>query len=189
MKLSESELKEAIKGCMRGDRRSQQSVFENYYGRMLSVAMRYSKNEDLAKDLVQESFIKVFEKVRKYNHQGSFEGWIRRIVVNTSIDYFRKKRHELLVLDDDNSYDGKYGVQEEEADDESIYGQIKPDMVVKAIAQLSPAYKMVFNLYIIEGYSHQEIADELEISVGTSKSNLAKAKQKMKKILLTELNK
>lgn len=188
MKLSGAELKNAIEGSVKGDSRSQELIFRTYYGKMMGVTMRYAKDENLAKDLVQESFIKVFEKVRVYNHQGSFEGWIRRIVVNTAIDHFRKKKKELLVLDEDDSYDGKYGLQTEEEVDDGFYASIKPEMVVKALSQLSPAYKLVFNMYVVEGYSHKEIAEELDINIGTSKSNLAKAKQKLKKILLNNIN-
>lgn len=188
MKLSGAELKNAIEGSVKGDSRSQELIFRTYYGKMMGVTMRYAKDENLAKDLVQESFIKVFEKVRVYNHQGSFEGWIRRIVVNTAIDHFRKKKKELLVLDEDDSYDGKYGLQTEEDVDDGFYASIKPEMVIKALAQLSPAYKLVFNMYVVEGYSHKEIAEELDINIGTSKSNLAKAKQKLKKILLNNIN-
>lgn len=150
--------------------------------------MRYTKEVNLAQDLIQESFIKVFDKIGVYDHKGSFEGWIRRIVVNTTIDYLRKKKHEYLVLDDDESYDGKYGLQTEEETDDSIFATLKPDVVLSAIEELSPAYKTVFNMYVVEGYPHQEIADMLNISVGTSKSNLAKAKMNLRKILLTELN-
>ncbi len=188
MKLSELELKKAIDGCIKGDNRSQEIVFKTYYGKMLSVAMRYTKEVNLAQDLIQESFIKVFDKIGVYDHKGSFEGWIRRIVVNTTIDYLRKKKHEYLVLDDDESYDGKYGLQTEEETDDSIFATLKPDVVLSAIEELSPAYKTVFNMYVVEGYPHQEIADMLNISVGTSKSNLAKAKMNLRKILLTELN-
>jgi len=186
MKLTGADLKAAIEGSVKGDSRSQEKIFRTYYGRMMGVTLRYVNDENLAKDLVQEGFIKVFEKVGIYNQSGAFEGWVRRIIANTAIDYVRKKKRELLVLDDDSSYDGKYGLHTEE-EEENIYSGIKPETIVAALAALSPAYKLVFNMYVIEGYTHKEIAEELNISIGTSKSNLAKAKQKLKKILSLEL--
>src|SRR5690606_33632647 len=102
MKLSGKVLEEVISGCIKGDPKCQERLFQTYYGKMLGVSLRYLKDQDLAKDLLQDSFIKVFDKLKVYNHQGSFEGWIRRIVVNTIIDYFRKKKVEMLLLDEDD---------------------------------------------------------------------------------------
>ncbi|MFT4544125.1 MAG: RNA polymerase sigma-70 factor (ECF subfamily) [Polaribacter sp.] len=183
MQLTNQELQDLIAGSLNNDRRCQQQIYEQFYGKMLSVCMRYTKDLDQGKELVQEGFIKLFGNLHKYKHDGSFEGWVRRIFTNNAIDSFRRKKHQDLVPDDDfrvlNLADDK---DEHEFFDEPEE-TIQPKHVIEAMQQLSPAYQMVFNLYIMENYSHQEISDELGISVGTSKSNLAKARMNMRKIL------
>src|SRR5690606_16019546 len=110
--------------------------------------------------------------------------WIRRIVVNTIIDYFRKKKVEMLLLDEDDHFDGRFQAPEvEESNSNDLASKISPEMVADAMNNLSPAYRTVFNMYVVEGYSHKEIADNLGISVGTSKSNLAKARQRLQQML------
>lgn len=150
--------------------------------------MRYTRDQDVAQDMVQEGFIKVFDKIGKYNFKGSFEGWLRRIVVNTAIDVLRKKKRDLLYLESDGEIDF-FNENEMDDEDESFFNDVPSDLVVKCINELPPAYQMVFNLYVVEEYSHKEISDRLGISVGTSKSNLSKAKVKLKANLLAQLNK
>ena len=184
MKLEQEELEEIIKGCKRQHRLSQQKVYEMFYGKMLPVCNRYAKNSEEAKDILQNGFIKVFEKIDKYNFDGSFGGWVRRLIVNTAIDHYRKHKNEYLIEDESRIADSDHWYEDEAV---TKYEGIKSEDIKEAIEQLSPAYKMVFNLYIMEGYSHQEIADELGVSLGTSKSNLAKAKANVKKILMKKL--
>lgn len=184
MKLEQEELEEIIKGCKRQHRLSQQKVYEMFYGKMLPVCNRYAKNSEEAKDILQNGFIKVFEKIDKYNFDGSFGGWVRRLIVNTAIDHYRKHKNEYLIEDESRIEDSDHWYEDEL---DTKYEGIKSEDIKAAIEQLSPAYKMVFNLYIMEGYSHQEIADELDVSLGTSKSNLAKAKANVKKILMKKL--
>jgi RNA polymerase sigma-70 factor (ECF subfamily) len=176
------EIQDLIDGCIRNDRRSQQRVYEMFYGKMLSVCMRYTNDLDQGKELVQEGFIKLFGNLHKYKNDGSFEGWVRRIFVNNAIDSFRRKKHQDFVPDDDYQVMNLADEKDEHAflDEEE---EITPKDVIAAMQQLSPAYQMVFNLYVMENYSHQEIADQLGISIGTSKSNLAKARMNMKKLL------
>lgn len=171
-----------IRGCIDGDRRSQQRLYEAYYGKMMAVCRRYAKDNDEALDIFQEAFIKVFNNIHKYGDKGSFEGWIRRIMVNTAIDFTRRNKAagqtvELTDRHTDTMSDG------EEEDGDSILGNVSYDELLKCVQNLSPAYKQVFNLYVVDGYQHQEIAEMLNISVGTSKSNLAKAKMNLKKYL------
>ena len=145
--------------------------------------MRYAKNSDEAQDMVQNGFIKVFAKLDVYNFTGSLEGWIRRIMVNTAIDQIRKNKRDPFSIEDDariQNLEEDIPFDVEETEMETV---IKAEKAIKAISELSPAYKMVFNLYVIEGYTHKEIAEYLNISEGTSKSNLAKAKQKLRTIL------
>lgn len=185
MKPEQIELIDLIEGCKKQERKCQQEVYRMLYGKMLAICCRYSRDNDEAKDVLQDGFIKVFEKIEHYNSGGSFEGWVRRIIVNTAIDSYRKKKKEFLIEDEGNIKDQE---EWEDHDDESIYDGLTVNDIVECIQHLSPAYRTVFNLYIMEGYSHQEIADEIGISIGTSKSNLAKAKANVKKLLLKKQN-
>lgn len=177
------QLQELIDGCLQGDRRSQQLVYKMLYGKMKAVCLRYTKDADHAMDVLQEGFIKVFQNMDKYTGQGSFEGWVRRIMVNLSIDNFRKQKHDLVLLGDRQNAED-WEDEPEDEDSEEIEYDFKPNQIIEAMQQLSPAYRTVFNLYVFENYSHQEIADALGINVGTSKSNYAKARKNMKKLLL-----
>ena len=186
--MTDADLHDLINGCAAGNRKSQQQVYEMYYSKMLGVCMRYTKDLDQAKDLLQDGFVKVFSKVGNYNQQGSFEGWIRRIVVNTCIDYFRRNRNDFVLLDSDATLEQLMPVEEEEEEDSDEF-EFKASQVIEAMQKLSPAYRTIFNLYVFENLQHKEIAERLDISVGTSKSNLAKAKRNLKKILLKEFRK
>lgn len=183
MKSENTDISQLIEGCKKNDRTCQRKVYEMMYSKMMSVCMRYCSGKDEAHDILQDGFIKVFEKIRLYNNDGVFEGWVRRIVVNTAIDAIRKKKYEFLT--DDTT---PYQKEEDEDESDSIYSSIKPEDIMSAMQQLSPMYRAVFNLYVMEGFNHQEIADELNISVGTSKSNLFKAKANMKMMLIKKLN-
>ena len=182
-------LQELIQGCLKGDRRSQQVIYKMYFGKMKAVCLRYTKDADHAMDVLQEGFVKVFQNMERYTGSGSFEGWIRRIMVNLAIDHFRKQKHDLVLLGDHQSSENWRDDVEDETSDEGIEYDFKPNQIIEAMQQLSPAYRTVFNLYVFENYTHQDIADALGISVGTSKSNFAKARKNMKKILLTNYGK
>lgn len=185
----EKQMQLLIDGCLKGDRRSQQAVYKLLYGKMKAVCLRYTKDSDQALDVLQEGFIKVFQNMDRYTGVGSFEGWVRRIMVNLSIDRFRKQKNNLLMLNGTTSAeDWADDVEDEENEEEADY-DFKPSQIIEAMQQLSPAYRTVFNLYVFENYTHQDIADALGISVGTSKSNYAKAKRNMKKILLKHYGK
>jgi len=177
---NKEELKEIVDGCIRGKRKFQKRLFEKYYGKMMAICYRYAKDSDEAQDMVQNGFIKVFKKLDVYNFEGSLEGWIRRIMVNTAIDQIRKnKRNPFLIEDVDRAQNVEEDVPFSTEEDE-FYSKLKAKTAIKAISELSPAYRTVFNMYVIEGFTHKEIADYLGISEGTSKSNLAKAKQKLR---------
>lgn len=182
-------LQNLVKGCIQDDRKCQRLLYEMFYGKMMGVCLRYANDADQAKDILQDGFIKVFRNLERYNFSGSFEGWIRRIMVNTAIDYFRKHRssHVLLLPDEQ-------AIEEFEEDSEEAEFELNPidepeftmEDVIAAMQQLSPAYRAVFNLFVMENRSHQDIAEELNISVGTSKSNFSKAKVNVRKILLNK---
>lgn len=162
-----------------------------FYGKMKSVCMRYTRDSDQAMDVLQEGFLKVFNNLEKYTGVGTFEGWIRRIMVNLSIDRYRRLKHDLVLLGEQNDIENWSGGTDEESDEsdenEEIY-DITPEQIIDAMQQLTPAYRTVFNLYVYEDYTHQDIAEALGISVGTSKSNYAKAKKNMKKLLTKNLH-
>lgn len=182
---NQQELQNIIQGCIKGKRKYQQQLFEKYYGKMMGVCMRYARDQDEAQDMVQNGFIKVFEKLSVFNFTGSFEGWVRRIMVNTSIDLIRKNKKNTYAIENEADIvsDEENGIILEEDINELNF---KASKAIEAISNLSAGYKVVFNLYVIEGYTHKEIADFLGISEGTSKSNLAKAKQKLRAYLSAE---
>jgi RNA polymerase sigma-70 factor (ECF subfamily) len=184
-------LQALIDGCLKGDRRSQQAIHKMFYGKMKAVCMRYTRDSDQAMDVLQEGFLKVFNNLDKYTGVGTFEGWMRRIMVNLSIDRYRRLKHDLVLLSEQNDIENWGGETDDETDDseegEEIY-DITPEQIIDAMQQLTPAYRAVFNLYVYEDYTHQDIAEALGISVGTSKSNYAKAKKNMKKLLTKNLH-
>jgi RNA polymerase sigma factor (sigma-70 family) len=183
-------LQALIDGCLKGDRRSQQAIHKMFYGKMKAVCMRYTRDSDQAMDVLQEGFLKVFNNLEKYTGVGTFEGWMRRIMVNLSIDRYRRLKHDLVLLGEQNDIENWGGETDEETEDsgenDEIY-DITPEQIIDAMQQLSPAYRTVFNLYVYEDYTHQDIAEALGISVGTSKSNYAKAKKNMRKLLTKNL--
>lgn len=173
---------EIIKGCLKNDRASQKALYEQYYSKMLGVCLRYAKDKDDAKDVLHEAFLKVFSNLKNFNGTGSFEGWIRRIMVNTSIDHLRKNKQNYLIVSTVYANEKGSNLAEEVNDDE--LNHISKEEILKAVQELTPAYRTVFNLYVIEEFTHREIAEMLEISEGTSKSNLSKAKFNLKKNLM-----
>lgn len=178
--IRNKELKSVIQGCLNNEHKSQYKLYQMFYRNMTMVCMRYAKDREEANDLVQEGFIKVFKNLTRYEFKGSFEGWMRRIFVNNAIDNIRRKKKDHLLLGEDEKIDS-FAVFD--LDPLEKQEELDPKIVMEAIQKLTPAYKAVFSLYVIEDYSHKEIAEMLGISVGTSKSNLAKAKQNLRKFL------
>ncbi len=166
-------LDEIIHKCQNNNRAAQKLLYEKFSPWLFGVCLQYCKNRTEAEDNLQEGFIKIFTKIKKFRFEGSFEGWMRRIVVNTIIESFRKKNPVYFV----DSYDNLLVADEENKEDAPAYNTKE---LHKIIEELPPKYKLVFNLYALEGLSHQEIADILGISVGTSKSNLSRARKILK---------
>jgi RNA polymerase sigma factor (sigma-70 family) len=165
-----SEIKEIIKGCLAGSRRDQELLYRRHASKLYAVCLQYSGNNEEARDILQEGFIKIFENLDSYKHEGSFEGWIRRITVNTALEKFRS-RNSLYRVDDIDL------VPEPDAEpDNQDYAGLEAADLLDIIRELPPKYRMVFNLYAIEGYSHKEISEMINISEGTSKSNLSRAR-------------
>ncbi len=176
---TKEEINSLIVGCVNNSRKAQEKLFKLFYGKMLYLCLRYHHDRDTAQEVVQEGFIKVFEKIGTFDMQGSFDAWVRRIMVNTAIDFIRRNNKVALVELQDNYRESP----EDSADELEQEFEKNRRLALESIEQLSPAYKMVFNLYYVEDYTHKEIAEELGISEGTSKSNLAKAKMRLKQIL------
>lgn len=188
--MTEDQLKKLIEGCIRNHRKSQEYIYKMFYGKMMAVCRRYTNNDDQAKDILQDGFIKLFKNMEKFNFEGSFEGWVRRIVVNTAIDYVRKSKNDFLLANENQSVEDFQDQLEDAAPEEvSAAYTLEVGDIRNGMEKLSTAYRTVFNLYVFENFSHQEISEALHISVGTSKSNLAKARANLKKILTKELEK
>lgn len=164
-----------IQGCLREERWAQKELYESYYGKMLGVCMRYASNSDDARDILNEGFIKVFRYLHRYQLGTSLDSWIRRIMINTAIDCYRKEmRHRTEDIEHARH------TASEEAD---VISQYSAKELMAVIQQLPPSYRAVFNLYAIEGFSHKEVADTLGITESTSRSNLVKARSKLKAML------
>ena len=157
-----------IEGCLRGERRFQKELYDRYSGKLLALCCRYCKDRDGAQDVLHEGFIKAFKNLHRFKGEGSFEGWLRRIMVNAALESFRKDKN-LQVLDDITEAT-QHQIRSKASD------KMEADDIMELVQQLPSGFRVVFNLYVIDGYSHKEIAEELGITVGTSKSQLSRAR-------------
>jgi RNA polymerase sigma-70 factor (ECF subfamily) len=165
-----SDIKNIISGCLKGNRRDQELLYRRHAAKLYAVSLQYAGNDEEARDILQEGFIKIFENLVHYKYEGSFEGWIRRIIVNTALEKYRNK-HYLYRVED------IYKIPEPDAEpDNEDYAGLEATDLLDIIRELPPKYRMVFNLFAIEGYSHKEISKMINISEGTSKSNLSRAR-------------
>ena len=166
-----------IKGCIAGDRAFQTKLYDLFASKMLGVCLRYSKNWEEAEEVLQEGFLKVFTYLKNFRGDGSFEGWIRKIMVNCALSRYRNKStlHPVMGLDAFH-YDA--------AGQTDIASNMDAKELLSLVQSLPPGYRMVFNLYVFEGYKHREIAEALGISEGTSKSNLSDARAFLQKALM-----
>ena len=176
------QLSKIIKGCKDRDPRCQKELYNRFFGIMMAVCYRYCSCRQDAEDIVQEGFIKIFDKIDSFDDNGSFEGWLKRVFVNMALDKIRKQKMQFLSINERDNEDYLLGITEQDEKEENqLLISIGRENLVKAIQNLTPMYRAVFNLYVIEGFTHAEIADILEVSEGTSKSNLFKAKKKLRK--------
>jgi RNA polymerase sigma-70 factor (ECF subfamily) len=166
-----------IHQCQENKTAAQAEIYKLYSAGLFSVCLRYCSNYEDAQDLFQEGFIMIFNKIKQYRFEGSFEGWMRRIMVNNCIEKFRKKNH-LYVVNEEITSDETEEDDIEEENENFTYQEL-----LGFIRELPERYRQVFNLYVIEEFSHQEIAEMLKISVGTSKSNLSRAREKLKELI------
>jgi RNA polymerase sigma factor (sigma-70 family) len=168
-----------IKGCITGDRAFQSKLYDLYAPKMLGVCMRYSKNREEAEEVLLEGFLRVFTYIKNFRGSGSFEGWMRKIMVNCALFRYRNKSHLHPVLDLDTT---GYNL----AAEYDIASNLDAKELLALVQSLPAGYRIVFNLYVFEGYKHREIAEALGISVGTSKSNLADARAYLQKALMVK---
>lgn len=170
--------RQLIEGCINGNGAYQKLLYDTYVSTMFSICLRYAKDYHQAEDIVQEGFIKVFNKIDQYRYAGSFEGWMKRIFIHTSIEALRKKDRLFELLPNDQS--------SQTISDDDILSDLATQDLLKCIQQLPIGYRTVFNLYAIEGFTHQEVGELLNISEGTSKSQLSRARTTLQKIILQQ---
>lgn len=169
-------MKNIIKGCRKRQRKSQKELYELFYAYGMSITLRYTNTREQAVAILNDSFMKVFDNIRKFNTDQPFKPWFRKIVINTAINhYHRNKTYQMRM---------ESGLNENHlAEQENIINSISYQEIIEMVQKLSPVYRTVFNLHVIEGYTHEEIASMLGIATGTSKSNLSKAKKNLRMML------
>lgn len=170
--------KRLLKGLMANKADAQQRLFDLYSGKMMALCYRYAKSREEAEDILQEGFLRVFRKIETYQGTGSLEGWMRRVFTNVAIRHYQKNSRIHIVSGIDEL--------EEEPSGEVLDHFFAAEDLMKMVQSLPDGYRMVFNLYAIEGFSHEEIAEELGISVGTSKSQLARARRSLQRMMEPE---
>lgn len=174
--ISEQELRQ---GCIDGRRDYQELLYSYYSPKMFGICLRYANDYHHAEDILQEGFIKIFNSMDRFRGDGSFEGWIKRIFINTAIEHYRKSdKHNGHAELAPNTVIRHIG--------EKASGNLATQDLMKLVQQLSPGYRTIFNLYVIEGYSHREISEMMGISEGTSKSQLARARAILKKLVQSQ---
>lgn len=174
------ELEKIIQDCKANKNEAFELLYKKYYRVLYGISLRYSRTTFEAEDIIQEAFIKIFKNIQSFNYQGSFEGWIKRIVQHTAINHYRSNLKFYQ--------NSEYGEQEYSIEDgsfDSLFDVFETKEIIKLLNQLPEGYRMVINLFCIDGYSHKEIAELLNISVGTSKSQLFKAKDYLKQTIET----
>ncbi len=167
---------ELIKGCIKQDITCQRMLFEQLAGKMFTVCLRYANDHMEAEDMLQDGFIRVFNNLHQFKFEGSFEGWVRRVIVNCALKHLQKKRIQFTELKE-NYFDTHYV-------DSYAYSNLGEEELLKLISQLPDGYRIVFNLNIIEGYTHDEIAKLLNIQPSTSRSQLVKARKMLQAQIL-----
>ncbi len=183
--LSAEELSIHIRGCVLNQRESQKKIYNSFYGYAMAICDCYAGNEEDAVEILNDGFLKIFKEIHHYkpayaSEINSFKGWLRRIMIYTAIDQYRKNKKHQIVSELDSTL---IYISSDEA---SGFDKISYDEVIRCIQRLTPAYRTVLTLFIVEGFSHDEIAKQLGIAEGTSKSNLAKARKQLQKILFSQ---
>ncbi len=163
-----------LANCQNGDRKAQKELYDYYGPMLLAICRRYVKEQDDAEDVFIQAFYKIFSNISRFKSEGSFEGWMKRIMINESLMFLRQRKNFHLTLDHTNI---------KQADPYSVVDAMSYEELLSLLNELPDGYRTVFNLYVIEGYKHREIAEELNISINTSKSQLIQAKKKMQELI------
>jgi len=163
--------------CSRGDLKAQEHLFKQYYGYVMSIALRFSSCRDNALEITNDSFLKIFRNIGSHQIDKEFKAWVRRIVVNTALDYYRREKKHLVEISIDEASD--------ESEDESVLDKLDAEGIIRLLNSLPVIYRYTFTLFEIEGFSHDEIAQQLSISTSTSRSNLTRAKKMLRQMILT----
>lgn len=174
-------LSDLLAGCLRNHRQSQELLYRQFYGYAMSICLRYAPTRDGALEVLNDGFLKVFTRLEQYDTAQPFKGWLRRILINAALDHYRQEVRHHHVEDLERA---GLTIVSESAD---AHSQLAHEELLGLIQQLSPAYRLVFNLYVMDGFTHDEIAAQLGISVGASKSNLARAREKLR-VYLKQVN-
>lgn len=172
------DIQELITKCQKNNSKAQSALYKLFAGKLYAVCFKYSKNQAEAEDNLHDGFITIFKKINQFKHKGSFEGWMKRIMINTALEKYRKD-NVFPLLNEENIEEEDFEIEEE---------HINLKELLTSIQKLPNRYRLVFNLYVLDGYSHKEIGQMLEISEGTSKSNLSRAKTLLKKELGNSTN-
>lgn len=172
-------LEELINYCKQGDRKAQAQLYRRYASILFGICLKYSRNKTEAEDNLHDSFMTIYDKIEQYSGKGSFEGWIKRITVNTTLQKYRKEEHLNIVTEN----------IEKEAEVDNAYADINLQTLLQYIQELPNKYRLTFNMYVLDGYSHKEISEKLGTSTGTSKSNLARARMILKEKIENKQNK
>ena len=172
-----------IKGCLSGNKQAQYELYQRFSGVLFGICLRYTRNRAEAEDLLQEAFIKIFAKLASFGYKGSFEGWLKRLVVNQAINFRRDSLKYLFV----NSYAEPPEPKSEEETESFSALSIPKERLLQMVQSLPDGYRLVFNMYVFENLQHQQIAEMLEISENTSKTQLMKARNKLKQMVEAEL--
>ncbi len=168
--------KQLIEDCLKGNRTAQRTLYDTYAGKMMAVCLRYCKERETAKDLLHDGFVKVFTHLDSFKGGGSFEGWIRRIMVNTALEHLRKQKDEGYSMDVDEA-------RSLSSDDIGAMEQMQVEELIQLIQKLPDTYRTTFNLFVVEGYSHKEIAEAMNITESSSRVYLTRARQLLQQML------
>lgn len=168
---------EILERALKGERSSQEKIYLKHYNYAISVAMRYGGSRFEAQEIVQDAFVNLFKRLETFDIDREFRPWFRRIVINSSIDYYRKYHKANEIKTNDELYDNDSSV------DADVLSSLSANDIMLAVQQLPPSYRIVFVLHIVEGFKHEEIAEQLGITVGSTKSNLFKAKAQLREML------
>lgn len=177
-------LEELLDGCRRGDEAAQRAFYERYYAYALSVCLAYANDREDARELANDGFMKAFRRIDSLAEEKALLAWLRRIMVNTALDHYRRRRRSLTISLDA----GPHEPAEPHLNDEAIFAQLSAEHIIAVLQQLPLPYRLVFSLYVLEGYSHQEIARQLGLAESTSRAHLTEANKRLRQALSQQIN-